>query len=81
MPTCGSSTRRWSRSTADAVALDRTAFYPGGGGQPADTGQLGDTRVTQVFKDEHGLVWHVVDDPTASARPHEGRSTGTAGTC
>jgi misacylated tRNA(Ala) deacylase len=23
-----------------AVALDRTAFYPGGGGQPYDTGVL-----------------------------------------
>ena len=24
-----------------AVVLDRTAFYPGGGGQPSDTGRLG----------------------------------------
>jgi misacylated tRNA(Ala) deacylase len=46
---------------ADAVALDRTAFYPGGGGQPADTGHLGDARVSNVFKDEEGVVWHVVD--------------------
>src|SRR6266403_639249 len=26
-----------------AVTLDRTAFYPTGGGQPTDTGTLGDT--------------------------------------
>lgn len=45
------------------VALDRTAFYPGGGGQPADTGSLafGGTTVpvTQVKK-EGGLVWHTI---------------------
>jgi misacylated tRNA(Ala) deacylase len=46
---------------AGRVALDRTAFYPGGGGQPADVGWLvaGATRVpvTQVKK-EGDLVWH-----------------------
>jgi misacylated tRNA(Ala) deacylase len=26
--------------TPDGVVLDRTAFYPGGGGQPHDTGTL-----------------------------------------
>src|SRR5207302_10757165 len=34
---------------AQAIALDRTAFFPGGGGQPPDAGQLrwpgGETRV------------------------------------
>ncbi len=43
------------------VALDRTAFYPGGGGQPCDLGSivLGDTTlaVTRVAK-EGDLVWH-----------------------
>lgn len=28
------------RSGPDGVVLDRTAFYPGGGGQPPDTGVL-----------------------------------------
>ena len=28
--------------TADGVALDRSAFYPGGGGQPGDVGELTD---------------------------------------
>ena len=28
-------------SSAKRVALDRTAFYPGGGGQPGDTGVAG----------------------------------------
>jgi len=43
-----------------AVALDRSAFYPTGGGQPHDTGTLGGLRVTDVRKAD-GLVWHTVD--------------------
>jgi misacylated tRNA(Ala) deacylase len=41
----------------DAVALDRTAFYPTGGGQSHDTGVLGGLAVVEVRK-EGGLVWH-----------------------
>jgi len=44
----------------DAVALDRTAFYPTGGGQPHDTGSLGGLAVTDVRKDGE-LVWHSLD--------------------
>jgi misacylated tRNA(Ala) deacylase len=43
-----------------AVALDRTAFYPTGGGQPHDTGKLGDLTVVDVRK-EGDHVWHSVD--------------------
>lgn len=32
------------------VVLDRTLFYPGGGGQPSDTGYLSDVRVERVEK-------------------------------
>jgi misacylated tRNA(Ala) deacylase len=45
-----------------AVALDRTAFYPTGGGQPHDTGSLGAARVTDVRK-EGEVVWHTLDGP------------------
>ena len=31
-----------------AVTLDRTAFYPEGGGQPADFGTLGGVKVTDT---------------------------------
>ncbi len=42
------------------VALDRTAFYPTGGGQPHDTGTLAGATVTDVRKEgEH--VWHTLD--------------------
>ncbi len=42
------------------VALDQTAFYVTGGGQPHDTGTLGDNPVTEVRKGEGGSVWHVL---------------------
>jgi misacylated tRNA(Ala) deacylase len=44
----------------DAVALDQTAFYPTGGGQPHDTGTLDGLVVTDVRK-EGDLVWHTID--------------------
>ncbi len=47
---------------ADRVTLDRTVFYPTGGGQPHDTGTLGDALVVDVHK-EGDAVWHVLDGP------------------
>jgi misacylated tRNA(Ala) deacylase len=48
-----------------AVALDRTAFYPTGGGQPHDIGTLDGLRVTDVRKDgEH--VWHSIEGATTA---------------
>jgi len=44
-----------------AVALDRTAFYPTGGGQPNDTGTLGPSRVVDCLEDEGAGVLHVVE--------------------
>jgi misacylated tRNA(Ala) deacylase len=46
----------------DAVALDRAAFYPTGGGQPFDTGTLGGVAVTEVRK-EGEAVWHTLAGP------------------
>jgi alanyl-tRNA synthetase len=37
------------------VALDRTAFYPTSGGQPHDTGSLGEARVLEVLDSEEIL--------------------------
>lgn len=42
------------------VALDRTAFYPEGGGQPADHGTLGSAAVTDVHEKD-GVVFHTCD--------------------
>src|SRR5215207_1221362 len=44
-----------------AVALDRTAFYPAGGGQPTDTGTLGAARVVECVDEEDGVVLHVCE--------------------
>ncbi|MFZ9766635.1 MAG: alanyl-tRNA editing protein [Ilumatobacteraceae bacterium] len=41
----------------NAVALDRTAFYATGGGQPHDLGTLGGSSVVDVRKDGE-RVWH-----------------------
>ena len=43
------------------VMLDRTSFYPTSGGQPFDTGTLGDWRVVDVFDEDDGSIAHVVD--------------------
>lgn len=43
------------------VVLDRTAFYPTGGGQPFDTGALGRARVVECVEAEDAGVLHVVE--------------------
>ncbi|GLB32382.1 alanyl-tRNA editing protein [Lacrimispora amygdalina] len=44
------------------VRLNRTAFYPEGGGQPADTGTLGEALVCDVRERPEGIV-HITDRP------------------
>lgn len=52
--------------SGQAVRLDRTVFYPGGGGQPSDVGWLrwpgGETRVVDM-KEEGDMLWHVLEGP------------------
>ena len=43
-----------------AVTLDRTAFYPTGGGQPSDTGTLNGLRVVECIDDADNGVLHVI---------------------
>ena len=45
-----------------AVILDRTAFFPEGGGQLADTGYIGSVRVTDV-QERGGEILHYTDTP------------------
>ena len=50
--------------SSEAVSLDRTAFFIGGGGQPSDVGLLrwagGECRVVEMRKGADG-VWHVLE--------------------
>jgi misacylated tRNA(Ala) deacylase len=63
------------------IRLDRTAFYPTGGGQPHDTGTLagrdGTLDVTGVRR-EAGVIWHSVglSDTSGDALPDVGTEVG-----
>lgn len=54
------------------VVLDRTAFYPTGGGQPNDKGVLGGIAVTEVRKGDGDVVWHTLagDGPVPGLGQH-----------
>ncbi|HZG54081.1 MAG TPA: alanyl-tRNA editing protein, partial [Pyrinomonadaceae bacterium] len=53
-----------------AVMLDRTAFYPTGGGQPSDTGALDGARVVECLDREEAGVLHFIEgaSPRVGAR-------------
>jgi alanyl-tRNA synthetase len=64
------------------LSLDRTAFYPTGGGQPFDTGTLVATSrsgavlevpVQRVEEDESGEVWHYIRKPLLEGAEIVGR--------
>lgn len=68
-----SATVRACRPAADgwAVELDRTAFFPEGGGQAADSGTLGDLPVTDVQLQD-GIVLHRLPSPLPVGETTEG---------
>ena len=58
-----------TKAENEAVVLDRSGFYPGGGGQPADTGTLssGDnTWQVGKIKRKGSDIWHYVDGEAPS---------------
>lgn len=51
------------------VILDKTAFFPEGGGQEADTGRIGEANVFDV-QISSGIITHVTDKPLESGNEY-----------
>ena len=54
------------------IILDQTAFYPEGGGQPADHGTLGAAQVNDVRRVK-GVIIHYTDKPLEAGTKVEGK--------
>ena len=63
---CGQEKDGWT------VVLDRTAFYPEGGGQPSDQGTLNGVFVSFV-KERDGVIYHCTDAPIPAGTAVHGR--------
>ena len=63
---CEAEKQHWS------VVLDRTAFYPEGGGQPADRGTLNSAAVLDV-QERSGVIVHTCDAPLPVGERVSGR--------
>ncbi|MBQ8305827.1 MAG: alanyl-tRNA editing protein [Blautia sp.] len=51
-----------------AVVLDKSAFYPEGGGQPSDTGFLNETAVSEVHEKDGELLHYTAEEIPAGTR-------------
>ena len=54
----------WQGKHGYEIVLDRTCFYPEGGGQPGDQGTINGIRVTDTHEKD-GLVLHYTEEPIA----------------
>jgi len=54
-------TDAWLQDARRIVALDQSAFYPTGGGQPCDTGSINAARVIDVEMADDGRILHRLD--------------------
>ncbi len=54
------------------IVLDKTAFFPEGGGQYADTGYLGEVKVLDVRQKED-IVYHITEEPLKEGEKVHGK--------
>ena len=54
------------------IVLDRTAFFPEGGGQFGDVGRLGDAEVTDT-REKDGIIYHETKEPLAPGSTVKGK--------
>src|SRR5262245_61173770 len=64
-------TDAWLQEGRRVVALDQSAFYPTGGGQPCDTGSINSARVIDVEMADDGWILHRLDSEVAIAAGEE----------
>lgn len=64
-------TDAWLQDAHRIVALDQSAFYPTGGGQPCDTGSINGARVIDVEMDDAGRILHRLDSDVSFAAGEE----------
>ena len=64
-------TRTFERDGKPAVHLNRTAFYPSSGGQPFDTGRLGEATVLGAIDEDEDIV-HILNAPIPKGAPVRG---------
>ena len=53
------------------IVLDRTVFFPEGGGQYADPGFLGEVEVVDVHEKD-GVIYHYTKEPIEAGQKVEG---------
>ena len=53
------------------IILDKTAFFPEGGGQPSDVGMISDVKVTNV-QIENGEIYHYTNEPISAGQTVSG---------
>jgi len=70
--------RRDASSSETLVILDRTAFYPTSGGQPFDTGTLGNRPVVDVVEQDDGTIGHVLNVEPGSSNLDPGAAVSGA---